>query len=231
MRYVHLDCLQQWRLMSGRGQSFYECDQCHYQYRLSRMGVYHLVTHEVVISAVTFAVVLAAVVVCGYLGRWLFNAWVESFLVDDLQFEVARRQGVEGAAAALPHEDRHVYRIRYGGGTDGSGDWLLDPSSWTYHMLSGTVVFGFLSFLQMGVFFNHWRFGGGGGGRGGNDGFSILILVMVLIGMVRSAWLIHQWIQQRVRKYGVLAAESVVLDIGEAGNNDDDDRPADANVN
>jgi hypothetical protein len=37
MKYVHLTCLQEWRRVSGKKESYYQCDQCKYKYRLSRM--------------------------------------------------------------------------------------------------------------------------------------------------------------------------------------------------
>merc|ERR1719446_589316 len=36
MRFVHLECLNMWRLASSNPQSFYQCDQCHYQYSFRR---------------------------------------------------------------------------------------------------------------------------------------------------------------------------------------------------
>ena len=36
MRYVHVDCLNDWRGHSANPRSFYECDQCHYQYNVAR---------------------------------------------------------------------------------------------------------------------------------------------------------------------------------------------------
>ena len=36
MRFVHLECLTQWRLSSANPLSFFECDNCKYRYHVSR---------------------------------------------------------------------------------------------------------------------------------------------------------------------------------------------------
>jgi len=36
MKYVHVQCLNQWRKTAVKKESFYQCDQCHYQYNLQR---------------------------------------------------------------------------------------------------------------------------------------------------------------------------------------------------
>ncbi|KAK3809840.1 MAG: hypothetical protein J3R72DRAFT_463976 [Linnemannia gamsii] len=35
-RYIHLGCLEKWRAMSPRKESFYRCDTCHYEYSFRR---------------------------------------------------------------------------------------------------------------------------------------------------------------------------------------------------
>ncbi|KAF9908287.1 hypothetical protein EC991_009931 [Linnemannia zychae] len=35
-RYIHLGCLEKWRVMSPRKESFYRCDTCHYEYSFRR---------------------------------------------------------------------------------------------------------------------------------------------------------------------------------------------------
>jgi uncharacterized membrane protein (DUF373 family) len=203
MKYVHLECLQQWRLMSGRNKSFYQCDQCGYQYRLSRVGLYHFLTHEVFISAITFLVFLLLVLLCGYFGRYIMNSWITWFSDDYQYYDDGGESDVRAADA-----DGGVVKLRYGV----DNEIILDPDSWTYHMLSGTFIVGILSFINMGLFFN-FNFRWGAGER--NDGMSIILVVMVIIGVFRSLYLIHGEVKKRVRKYGLKAAESVVLDIGE----------------
>jgi len=34
MRFVHPECLNEWRAQSANPRSFYQCDQCGYQYNI-----------------------------------------------------------------------------------------------------------------------------------------------------------------------------------------------------
>ena len=203
MKFVHLECLQQWRLMSGRNKSFYQCDQCGYQYRLSRVGLYRFLTHEIIISTITFVAFLAIVALAGYLGRYVLHKWIY-WMSDDVF------SGQDDAEPEIvPTANDNLFRFRYGE----EGELVLDTNSWTYHMLSGTLIVGLISFINMGLLFNmnfRWN---GGGGNNRNNGMSFVVIIMVSIGVFRSLYLIHREVKTRVRKYGMKAAESVVLDI------------------
>ena len=60
MRYVHVECLNDWRSQSANPQSFYRCDQCHYEYNVERTKWAAILESERVIRAVAAAVLLAA---------------------------------------------------------------------------------------------------------------------------------------------------------------------------
>jgi hypothetical protein len=45
MKYVHVQCLDQWRQASARRESFIRCDQCRYEYNLQRTRLAALLTH------------------------------------------------------------------------------------------------------------------------------------------------------------------------------------------
>ena len=36
MRYIHVHCLNQWRIRSGKASSYFKCDQCTYEYNIQR---------------------------------------------------------------------------------------------------------------------------------------------------------------------------------------------------
>ena len=39
MRFVHVECLQQWRSMAANPRSFFRCDNCLFEYRFGRAFV------------------------------------------------------------------------------------------------------------------------------------------------------------------------------------------------
>ena len=61
MSYVHLSCLNRWRRVSSSPTSFYKCDQCGYEYNISRATICTLLENNSVVictSLVTFVLAL-----------------------------------------------------------------------------------------------------------------------------------------------------------------------------
>lgn len=211
MKYVHLKCLEEWRRVSGRNTSFYRCDQCHFNYRMSRISLYNILTHEIVISAVTILIFLILVIVCGYVGRMFFSdEWFSSLFYDDFNRPITPHKSRHFKSDETGRRDKTLHKVSV------SDEWELsmDPNSWAYHMLLGSIIVGLMSFVHMGIFFN---FNFGWGRRGGGD-FSGLVIILALIGVIRSLYLIHEAVRTRVRTYGMALAGSMVLDIGDSEN-------------
>ncbi|KAL1503099.1 hypothetical protein AB1Y20_011162 [Prymnesium parvum] len=57
MRYVHVDCLNSWRLASVNPRSFFSCEQCGYAYRTQRTRVAQLLQEDRFVWAVSCALV------------------------------------------------------------------------------------------------------------------------------------------------------------------------------
>lgn len=67
MKYVHTKCLQRWRETSQNNKSLYQCDQCHYKYRVGRVSAFYLVNNEVVLALASLLVFFCIVTVSGFL--------------------------------------------------------------------------------------------------------------------------------------------------------------------
>ena len=97
MRYVHVQCLNDWRSESANPRSFTHCDQCGYAYNVQRTEWAAILENPKVIKGVTGLLLLAAVIACalvlGPLGaayhfynlvrldpRWLGNPPGSSFV-------------------------------------------------------------------------------------------------------------------------------------------------------
>lgn len=65
-KYVHVSCLNEWRVASANPHSFYRCDQCGYRYRTERTRLAEWLQSERVITAAT-ALVLMLIVLIGAL--------------------------------------------------------------------------------------------------------------------------------------------------------------------
>ena len=72
MRFVHVTCLNEWRSQSTNPRSFYQCDQCHYQYNVQRTQWAALLesprVHNTMSGLLLLAATAAAAAVCAPLG-------------------------------------------------------------------------------------------------------------------------------------------------------------------
>ena len=64
MRYVHVTCLNDWRQESANPRSFYECDQCHYQYNVERTKWAAVLEDARVVRGFAAALLLLATCAC-----------------------------------------------------------------------------------------------------------------------------------------------------------------------
>ena len=61
MSYVHVTCLNDWRVQSTNPRSFFECDQCKFRYKLERTKWAALFESVWLVRAVAAALVTACV--------------------------------------------------------------------------------------------------------------------------------------------------------------------------
>lgn len=77
MRFVHRGCLNQWREVSGRNDSFQRCEQCFALYRFNEGALSKLITSRAFILAVTAAIfwswILASMLVTTSTEATTFN--------------------------------------------------------------------------------------------------------------------------------------------------------------
>ena len=60
MRFVHVECLNDWRSASANPQSFYRCDQCHYEYNVERTKWAAILESDRVVRTVAALILIAA---------------------------------------------------------------------------------------------------------------------------------------------------------------------------
>ena len=70
MKYIHVHCLMTWRATSANRHSKYRCDQCLYEYRLSRIWYAGLLAHPLTVSAVSLLSILISVSLVAYFIKY-----------------------------------------------------------------------------------------------------------------------------------------------------------------
>jgi len=69
MKYVHIQCLNSWRISSANSSSYFQCDTCHYKYHFQRTSISKLFSSFIVLQITTFLVFLLLIIFAGYLWK------------------------------------------------------------------------------------------------------------------------------------------------------------------
>ncbi|KAI8374756.1 uncharacterized protein BYT42DRAFT_577543 [Radiomyces spectabilis] len=69
MSYVHVKCLNRWRTMSPRKESFVACDLCGYHYNIYRPRYAAILSHPYFLNVTTLFFTLASVIAMAYLCK------------------------------------------------------------------------------------------------------------------------------------------------------------------
>uniref|UniRef100_D8PP53 Uncharacterized protein n=2 Tax=Schizophyllum commune (strain H4-8 / FGSC 9210) TaxID=578458 RepID=D8PP53_SCHCM len=71
--YVHVECLKRWRFSSTSSKAFYECPQCHYQYRVARTRAVGIATNPVIIGAISGILFVSLVMLSSVVTNYLMG--------------------------------------------------------------------------------------------------------------------------------------------------------------
>ncbi|KAF8971408.1 hypothetical protein BDZ97DRAFT_1753228 [Flammula alnicola] len=75
--YVHLGCLQKWRNVSASKSAFFQCPQCHYQYRFARTRIVGLATNPVIVGGLSGLLFTLIVMMASYVTTFFMAAFDE----------------------------------------------------------------------------------------------------------------------------------------------------------
>ncbi|CCG80600.1 Predicted protein [Taphrina deformans PYCC 5710] len=68
-KWIHISCLDQWRMHSQNSKSFYRCDQCHYEYSFRRTDLANLLLSRWTLLALTCVAFTTATFFGGFLVK------------------------------------------------------------------------------------------------------------------------------------------------------------------
>ncbi|KAL3901106.1 MAG: hypothetical protein SGCHY_000859 [Lobulomycetales sp.] len=202
MKYIHLNCLNEWRRVSQKRDSYFKCDQCGYKYRLGRTGLAKLVVNEAVVTLLTLCIFAVTTFAMGFLTKFIL-IW----LTGDTQ-EIYAELGYDPANIPL-HERDAMYYI----------EQVLTPTSlWSVdfsHMLSGLLGLGLAGSASL--FFSVFTGGpmfprvGIYRDRGGSAGM-IVLGIIVVIGIGKTFYSMYKYVKN-VSKLGLEIVEDFILEV------------------
>lgn len=100
MRFVHVDCLTQWRTTSQNKDSFFACDSCQYQYSFRRPAWASLLRSALVVHLVAVVLFVFLIALCGHCAAvadrlLLDDALSNAFAIDDVQMAEVHQLSME----------------------------------------------------------------------------------------------------------------------------------------
>ncbi|KAF9976156.1 hypothetical protein BGZ73_009070 [Actinomortierella ambigua] len=216
MKYVHVECLNEWRTRSPKRESHYKCDTCKYEFSFRRTSFAKYLSHPATLFILTILAFALAVFAAGFVMKLLMYLFMEEF-----DFTLDPEEGLDADKVIQMTEDKIVFRppdsLR--------AVFRIDST----HMVFGSLLVSIVGFLQLlvsailmgggGHVFQIGGFGLGGrrrGGRGarqGEAGISSFIIVLVLVfGLFKSLYVTYRFVRGQTRK-ALAKAESMILEV------------------
>eukprot|EP00929_Paragymnodinium_shiwhaense_P055162 TRINITY_DN27667_c0_g1_i1.p1 TRINITY_DN27667_c0_g1~~TRINITY_DN27667_c0_g1_i1.p1 ORF type:complete len:1068 (+),score=169.16 TRINITY_DN27667_c0_g1_i1:79-3282(+) len=218
MRFVHLECLNEWRHSSKNSKSFYQCDQCHYRYGFQRTTLAMFVRSALVLHVCTFAAFIVAVLLCSYLTLLLDDFFLGNDLSRQLTDVINSVLDVDPLSPKSLKEldsDSKQLLEETVNATRSAFTSLTEAASWgslsLAHMLSGLSLVGIAGFLSMGLAgfpLCYGRFNG-------RHGDALPFFIIIVIGVFRVIFGLYDVFKDGSARL-LQSAENMILEVGEA---------------
>ncbi|KAI0137273.1 hypothetical protein BJ170DRAFT_678125 [Xylariales sp. AK1849] len=227
MKYIHENCLQDWRYSDNASDNFYRCRTCGYRYQFERMDWARRARSPILAFFMAVAIVTISIFLLGFVGDQVLNLWI------DPVGTIAEGVGL------VDTEPEEVL---------GLAD--LDEEGWSLHFVKGLLSLGLLGFLKTFLVMSPWQWWnmratglvGGPRRRGtGRDRLENISLALVAIGAITFFWAVwtgtRKWTQRTLDR-----TSERILNVQDGDGDDDDndaagdehaaaDNPATANSN
>jgi len=73
MKYVHVNCLNEWRLASANNTSYYQCDQCKYKYHFQRTKLANFISNKFSILLITILITYLYIFFTGFIIKTIIQ--------------------------------------------------------------------------------------------------------------------------------------------------------------
>jgi len=85
MKYVHVNCLNEWRLASANKASYYQCDQCKYKYHFQRTKFAKVLSNKLFIFLITILITYLYIFFTGFLLKAIIK--FKNYKIGNLKFK------------------------------------------------------------------------------------------------------------------------------------------------
>ena len=141
MRYVHLDCLSQWRKISANPLSAYQCENCLYRYSFRRTLYATVLRSALVLHLVTFLLLLLILFAGSHAAQFADTHWLGGSILEMSPFNIKELKDMKlelSVLAGSAEEGSLMTLMR----------WLGVDAS---YLLTSLVLIGATGFLTLGM--------------------------------------------------------------------------------
>lgn len=174
IKWVHVNCLFQWRMKSKSSKSYYRCEQCHYQYLFIRPQLSAILLSYPSLLICTALVFLGASFIAGFIVKLVFYFGFE-YIADFLFYE----------PIPIPESFVRPHSL-----------WQIFSIVDTTHFVLGFISLGALGTIQLLGPIRNYRTLLGDQRRRHVRRFQDGIMIFYLIGMLKIAWNMYKRVQK-----------------------------------
>lgn len=84
MKYVHVNCLNEWRLASANKSSYYQCDQCKYKYHFQRTKLANFISNKFSILLITIFITYLYIFFTGFILKTIII--LKNYKIGSIEF-------------------------------------------------------------------------------------------------------------------------------------------------
>jgi len=84
MKYVHINCLNEWRLNSANKSSYYQCDQCKYKYHFQRTKFAKILSNKLTLLFITFIITYLYIFFTGFILKSIIQ--LKNYKIGTMEF-------------------------------------------------------------------------------------------------------------------------------------------------
>ncbi|TFK77171.1 hypothetical protein BDN72DRAFT_830335 [Pluteus cervinus] len=240
--YVHIKCLHQWRKVSSSPSAFFQCPQCHYQYRFSRTQIVGIATNPVVVGGISGLLFTFVVMMASYLTTYSMSVFEEPS-TSSFYYTVSYSGGFYSSPFSVISDlVRAALRILQDGDVAGILEITDFAKSRANHpplkgprvpeappglikrfvrrFVLGLPIVGAGSLVQMLLSMPfigpvHWlaRYRGNRRRGNSNDFAALLIVALLVLGALRALYKVYK-LTETLTKRVLLRAEDAILEVG-----------------
>jgi hypothetical protein len=133
MQYVHINCLENWRKLSENPQAAYRCEQCLFEYKLSRvftgdrLFIVQVLEHRFSVEVISLVILLVAIFFAGFISKAVSpESWTSFARIDFAHFSGGAT--ILGLTSTIGWVSSGMTTLSLFNGYPGWGRWVRDSS-------------------------------------------------------------------------------------------------------